>query len=174
MLLSPRKNGLDSLLKEVRVFKVWKSQSAPQNRSRIASTSVEFIRLPQKECGKRSSHHFFPLRSLFGHLFWDSFCQTPFARLLLPDSFCQTPFAAVLKISVEVAAISNPPRAQRLKKIQSNLDCKLQPSEFPTKVVVVGGALEIFNLAWNVQFRRQILNFVNLWALSQEPRKGGF
>ena len=34
--------------------------------------------------------------------------------------------------------------------------------------MLVGGSLEIFNLAWNFQSRREILNFVNLWRASDE------
>ena len=56
------------------------------------------LRVPQKECGKRSSITFsvfgtlsVTFRSLFLmllSLFSSLFCRTPFAGLLLPDSFC--------------------------------------------------------------------------------------
>ena len=51
------------------------------------------FRVPQKECGKRSSMTFFRFRDAFGHFsvtfsdasvtFSSLFCQTPFAGLLL-------------------------------------------------------------------------------------------
>ena len=91
-------------------------QGAPTSKSRnfifiVVSQSLSYFRVPQKEVGKRSSITFFSFRDTFGHFsvtfsdasvtFFvtflpDSFCQTPFARLLLPDSFCQTPFARLL------------------------------------------------------------------------------
>ena len=52
------------------------------------------FRVPQKECGKRSSITFFRFRDAFGHFsvtFSDAsvtFFVTFFAELLLPDSFC--------------------------------------------------------------------------------------
>ena len=53
------------------------------------------LRVPQKECGKRSSITFFRFRDAFGHFsvtFSDAFVT--FFVTFLPDSFCRTPFAA--------------------------------------------------------------------------------
>ena len=58
-----------------------------------------------------------------------------------------------------------------------NLARNLQswPSKFPTekKRGLVGGSLEMFNLAWKFQSQRAILNFFNLWALWERGRKLG-
>ena len=54
------------------------------------------IRVPQKECGKRSSITFFRFRDAFGH-FSVTFLPDAFVTFFitfLPDSFCRTPFAA--------------------------------------------------------------------------------
>ena len=53
------------------------------------------LRMPQKECGKRSSITFFRLRDAFGHFsvtFSDA--SVTFFVTFLPNSFCRTPFAA--------------------------------------------------------------------------------
>ena len=53
------------------------------------------FRVPQKECGKRSSITFFRFRDAFGH-FSVTFCDAfvTFFVTFLQDSFCRTPFAA--------------------------------------------------------------------------------
>ena len=56
---------------------------------------VHCLRVPQKECGKRSSITFFHFRDAFGHFsvtFSDA--SVTFFVTFLPDSFCRTPFAA--------------------------------------------------------------------------------
>ena len=56
---------------------------------------LQNVRVPQKECGKRSSITFFRFRDAFGHFsvtFSDAFVT--FFVTFLPDSFCRTPFAA--------------------------------------------------------------------------------
>ena len=65
------------------------------------------LRVPQKECGKRSSITFFRFRDAFGHFsvtfsdafvtFSSLFCQT---KLLLPDSFCGRVRAVLLGVGV--------------------------------------------------------------------------
>ena len=50
-----------------------------------------FLRVPQKEVGKRSSITLFRFRDSFGH-FLVTFSDAPVT--FLPNSFCRTPFAA--------------------------------------------------------------------------------
>ena len=50
-----------------------------------------FFRVPQKECGKRSSITFFRFRDAFGHF---SVTFSDASVTFLPNSFCRTPFAA--------------------------------------------------------------------------------
>ena len=53
------------------------------------------FRVPQKECGKRSSITFFRFRDAFGHfLVIFSAASVTFFVTFLPNSFCRTPFAA--------------------------------------------------------------------------------
>ena len=53
------------------------------------------FRVPQKECGKRSSITFFHFRDSFGHfLVTFSDASVTFFVTFLPNSFCRTPFAA--------------------------------------------------------------------------------
>ena len=56
---------------------------------------TQLIRVPQKECGKRSSITFFRFWDAFGHFsvtFSDA--SVTFFVTFLPNSFCRTPFAA--------------------------------------------------------------------------------
>ena len=58
----------------------------------LESFLSQFFRVPQKECGKRSSITFFRFRDAFGHFsvtFSDAFVT--FFVTFLPDSFCGRP-----------------------------------------------------------------------------------
>ena len=69
------------------------------------------------------------------------------------------------------------PKGPKIEKIQSHLKISISIESFnldlqnspQKKSGLVGGSLELFNLAWKFQSRRAILNFFNLWALSIPP-----
>ena len=66
-----------------------------EGRNRNYNRSDSNFRVPQKECGKRSSITFLRFRDAFGHFsvtFSDA--SVTFFVTFLPNSFCQTPFAS--------------------------------------------------------------------------------
>ena len=70
-------------------------------------------RVPQKECGKRSSITFFRFRDAFGHFsvtFSDA--SVTFFVTFLPNSFCWSPFAAG-QISVQATEPKSPRGGER-------------------------------------------------------------
>ena len=99
----------------------------------------------------------------------------------LPWMFCcwivqnaTPPPPAILTKFLENPGKANP-KGPKIEKNQSRSKFSISLenfnpglSAFPTENrVLVGGWLEIFNLAWRFQSRRAILNFFNLWALRE-------
>ena len=70
-------------------------ENSSKHRENPGNIGKVKIRVPQKECGKRSSITFFGFRDAFGHFsvtFSDA--SVTFFVTFLPNSLCRTPFAA--------------------------------------------------------------------------------